>query len=373
MIFIIKCNYKKIIYFLLIIFLIAIISNFYLQRKVLRPVLDEETNAFLYSMVQEIFDIRNDTILKEDLPQLESLYNTNVRNGIWAYEHELKKAKYLHEWSEKQSIEFKSIVSNIIVRYANEKNDGYSINLMVNTEYQYNYLDEPEVLNSFRIGTYHTLDLMPYDEEWLITKEWYTDPFADSLNTDDLENPKISEIINSQEAKDLKNLKQKRLDAIEYLDKYCGAATLPEYGYKYNTDYRDYNHLGGDCANFASQMLYEAGGFTKGGTWNYANGAGSRAWLNADAFNNFMVYSGRGTRIARGSYAEVLKASYNLLPGDYIAYEKKGKVVHISLVSGIDSKGYILVNSHNTDRYRVPWDLGWSNKGIKFHLVRVHF
>ncbi|MBM7558094.1 hypothetical protein JOC47_002964 [Halanaerobacter jeridensis] len=39
----------------------------------------------------------------------------------------------------------------------------------------------------------------------------------------------------------------------------------------------------------------------------------------------------------------------------------------------MDSKGYILVNSHNSDRHRVPWDLGWSNNEIKFCLVRVHY
>ena len=86
-----------------------------------------------------------------------------------------------------------------------------------------------------------------------------------------------------------------------------------------------------------------------------------------------MIYSGRATTIASGKYKDVLNASYKLLPGDYIAYERKGKVCHISVVTGADSKGYTLVNSHNTDRYRVPWDLGWSNSNIRFRLVRVHY
>ncbi|SJZ84057.1 Putative amidase domain-containing protein [Selenihalanaerobacter shriftii] len=112
-------------------------------------------------------------------------------------------------------------------------------------------------------------------------------------------------------------------------------------------------------------MLYEGGGFTKNRRWNYKRGSGSKAWVNAHAFNRYMVNSGRASLIVRGPYSKLLKYSYKLLPGDYIAYEKKRKVVHVSIVTRIDSKGYILVNCHNADRHRVPWDLGWSNKEIK--------
>lgn len=350
-----------------------IFFQIFIINKLHAPVLDDETNIFLKEKIQYIFDTRNETILKEDIEILKSLYNTDIRNGLWAFEHELKKTKYLHEWSQKQGITFSVINSYVIIRNISIKNDGYCLNLLVNTEYIYNYIDTPEINNSFRIGSYHSLDIMPYGDEWLITREWYTDPFADSLNSDDLDNPNIIKIINKEKDKKLINLPQKRIEAVKYLDRYSGAASLPEYEYKYNPDYRNYNYLGGDCANFASQMLYEAGNFPKNGSWNYSRGSGSKAWVNANAFNNFMLYNGRGTRIARGPYSEILEASYNLLPGDYIAYEKKGKVVHISLVSGIDSKGYILVNSHNADRHRVPWDLGWSNNGITFNLVQVHY
>ena len=61
-----------------------------------------------------------------------------------------------------------------------------------------------------------------------------------------------------------------------------------------------------------------------------------------------------------------------MLPGDFVAYESKGDINHISMVTGVDSKGYPLVTCHNTDRYMVPWDLGWSNPKIKFWLVRTH-
>lgn len=335
--------------------------------------LDEELERFLESKTKSIFEHRNMSLLKGSVEALEELYNKEIRNSLWAYEHELRKMKYLHKWSEKQGIEFKDIKSNIIIRSAKEREAGYSLNLLVNTEYIYEYVDSSES-NSFRIGTYHAIDIIPStDAGWIIGKEWYTDPFADSMHLDDIKSQQIKELILSGTTRDFSDINERRINAVSYVDRYSGAASLPEYGFKYNPKYRNYNNAGGDCANFASQMLYEGAQFKKNRTWNYERGAGSKAWLNAHAFNSYMLNSGRASVIARGTYGEVIEDSYKLLPGDYVAYEKKGKVTHISIVTGADSKGYTLVNSHNTDRHRVPWDLGWSNKGIKFQLIRVHY
>ena len=56
-----------------------------------------------------------------------------------------------------------------------------------------------------------------------------------------------------------------------------------------------------------------------------------------------MISSGRASLIAYGNYEKVYKASYKLLPGDFVAYEKKGKVTHISVVTGADSKVILLL------------------------------
>lgn len=330
-------------------------------------------NKDLNTELQEIFNTRNQALLEENIDILSDLYNKEVRNGLWAYEHELKKMECLKKWSNRQSVQFKKINSEVILRNAKEKEDGYSVNLLVSTEYQYIYQDDTEINNSFRIGTYHSLDLMKNKDKYIVTREWYTDPFADSLHLDEMESKEIKDIILSGKPKDLSDLSERRKKAVEYAYKYSGAANLPKYGFQYNSEYRDYNNEGGDCTNFASQVFYEGGDFEKNYTWNYKKGSGSKAWVNAQAFHNYMVYSGRASIIAEGSYNEVLKHSYKLLPGDYIAYKKKGKVDHISIVTDIDSKGYALVNSHNSDRHRVPWDLGWNDKDIVFNLVRVNY
>jgi len=62
------------------------------------------------------------------------------------------------------------------------------------------------------------------------------------------------------------------------------------------------------------QILYEGGKFKQTGAWRYEKD-GSKAWVNAHAFNSYMLYSGRGSLIARGTYNQVFKASFKLLPG----------------------------------------------------------
>ena len=244
---------------------------------------------------------------------------------------------------------------------------------MCNTEYKYIYPGDESKVNSSRIGTYHSMQLSKENDEYIITKEWYTDPFADSLSLENIKADKIKEFISSQPPRDMSGIGERRLASIDYAMKYCGAATLEEYQYKYNKDYKNFNCEGGDCANFASQILHEGGKFKETSAWNYDKGDVTGPWVNADKFTYYMLNSGRASVIAKGNYEKVYKASYKLLPGDFVAYEKKGDITHISVVTGADSKGYSLVTCHNTDRNNVPWDLGWSDKKITFWLVHVHY
>jgi hypothetical protein len=247
------------------------------------------------------------------------------------------------------------------------------MNILCSTEYKYVYENDKEKVNSFRIGTYHSITLKKIETNWFITKEWYTDPFADSLNLENIKTDSIKDYILTQTARDFSTLPKRRKDAVDYAYKYSGAANEEKYGFVYNKSYGDFNPQGGDCANFASQILFEGGKFRKTSAWNFSRGTGSKAWLNAQGFKDYMIASGRASVVASGNYDKVYKAAYKLKPGDFIAYEKGGKITHVSTVTDADSRGYTLVNCHNTDRNRVPWDLGWSNKSIKFWLISVHY
>lgn len=327
----------------------------------------------LTDSIDQIFHNRNKAIISGDLKLIESMYDTSTKYGTWAYQHESTKVKYIDNWEKKQGVRFTEIIPTVKIRSIKPKGEKFTVNLMCSTEYKYVYENEPDIVNSFRIGTYHVLDLLHQNEVWIITREWYNDPFEDTLNLGRINTDSISQFISAHAARDLSGIGDRRKNAVEYAAKYCGAASEEKYGFKYNKKYRNYNSQGGDCANFASQILHEGGKFRKNHSWNYNKGGATRAWVNADGFKSYMLYSGRASLIAQGSYEKVYKASYKLLPGDFVAYEKKGDITHISVVTGADSKGYSLVTCHNTDRNNVPWDLGWSGSKIKFWLIRVHF
>ena len=296
----------------------------------------EETDGFK-NLLEELFYERNRTILGDDPSGLKRFYNTSAKYGLWAYEHQIMRTEYLHKWADKQGIIFTDIKSDVVISSLKEYGGGYRSYFLCSTAYDYVYTDEPQKTNRFRIGTYHSIDILPVEGGWVITREWYTDPFADSLELSDLKKDEFKEFLRQSKARDFSDLNTRRVRAVEYADKYCGAAS-PTGDYAYNKKYKNYNPLGGDCANFASQVLHEGGGFKKTRTWNYGKD-GSQAWLNAHAFKGYLLYSGRASLIAYGTYEKVFKASFKLLPGDIVAYEKKGKVKHVSVVTGADSKG----------------------------------
>lgn len=329
---------------------------------------EEVTNS-----IQKIFEDRNKAIIDRDPEMIGAIYDRNTKYGIWAFEQEKRKMNYIHNWEQKHGVKFTDILPVIVIRSIKSSGDKYVVNLLCSTEYKYIYEDQPELINTCRIGTYHLLNLINKDGTWIIIKEWYNDPFADSLKLDSLKSDSIRQYILSQQSRDISGISGRRIKAVKYANEYCGAASEEQYGFKYNKKYRNYNSQGGDCANFASQILFEGGKFTKNSAWNYDSKGATHAWLNADGFKDFMFYSGRASVIAHGSYEKVYKASYKLLPGDFIAYEKKGDIIHISVVTGVDSKGYSLVSCHNEDRNRVPWDLGWSDKNIRFWLGHVNY
>lgn len=324
-------------------------------------------------ILEDLFEKRNHSILCADYDILKEFYNLDIKVSLWAYESEEKKTKYLINWSEKQGVVFNDIKSTVRIRKAKLKEENlYGIICDVATEFDYSYVDSKDIHNTFRLGTNHYLNLKKCNDKYIITKEWYTDPFADSLNIGNINSDEIKNYILSHPKPEF-TPSETLTKALDYAHKFSGVSPDEEFIFKYNSTYKDHNPDGGDCANFASQILFESGGFKKNNLWNYSNKEGTKAWLNAQGFKNYMVGSGRASYISKGSYSQIYKDAFNLRPGDFVAYEKKGKITHVSTVTGFDSKGYPLVTCHNTNRLLVPYDLGFSNDNIKFHLIHVHY
>ena len=333
----------------------------------------DEVKKEFKDLIETLFKERNEAVVNNNEELLKNFYDLDIKVSLYAYENEAKKTQYLINWSEKQAVKFKDISSIVKIRKVAEKEPGlYGIICDVATDFSYYYIDSPDLINKFRLGTNHYLNLKKINDKYIITKEWYTDPFADSLNLDNIKSDEIKNYILSRSPVDY-TPSERVQNAIDYAHKYCGVSYDEDFTFKYNSEYKNHNPDGGDCANFASQILYEGKVFKKNSTWNYYNKNGTKAWLNAQGFKNYMVDSGRASYIAKGSYDKVYKAAFNMRPGDFVAYERKGRITHISTVTGLDSKGYPLVTCHNTDRLLVPYDLGFSNSNIKFHLIHVHY
>lgn len=335
---------------------------------------NEDDKAVYKNIAQNIFVKRNNSILTGDLKSVKALYAKNCKLGEFAYEYELRKIKYITNWAEKQGIKFLDITPSLTFRKITANDKCINFYIKCSTIYRYKYLNQDDdLINCSGIGTYHILKLVKENDDYLIAKEWYTDPFADSLNLDNLKTDSITKFITSEDKRDFSDIPESRKKAVSYASKYCGVSACSDEKPSYNKEYKDFNPAGGDCANFASQTLFSSGRFKKNCSWTYSKGKATASWVNAGKFTHYMLYSGRASLIAKGSYEKVYKSSYKLLPGDIVAYEKKGDITHVSVVSGADSRGYSLVTCHNTDRMNVPWDLGWSDKKITFYLIHVNF
>lgn len=347
------------------------------------------------SIIENIYSERSKTFISGDLSSLSQYFDTSQKYGRWSLEHEVMRVKYLRDWAYQREIKFTNVESTVRLKKVYPSKE--TIKLALDETYKFDYLYEEDAeptTNSFGVGIRHTVTLKKKNNNWLIYSDWYTDCFEDALKS---YNGEINNISTPQGEKyklgkctrypkeDYPG-RYKRIKAVQYADTYCGAAWGSGNNYKYNKKYKDFTGIGGDCTNFASQVLgdKEAGNLRFDGTWycvysKYGGSPGSRAWVNTDELKSYLIYSGKGTVVKKGSFKDIMTptqdypcgAAQKLELGDLICYAKNGDIDHFAVLTGWDSHGYPLINSHTTDRYHVPWDLGWGDKGISFYLIHI--
>ena len=101
---------------------------------------DDQIKQQYQLLLQNLFDYRNKAILEQNEEILKELYDTDKKTGLWAYEHEVEKMKYLKNWSSKQGVTFNDIKTKVKIRKVKEKEtDLYGIICNVATDYNYFY------------------------------------------------------------------------------------------------------------------------------------------------------------------------------------------------------------------------------------------
>ncbi|WP_110933501.1 amidase domain-containing protein [Paenibacillus bouchesdurhonensis] len=339
---------------------------------------ENEVRLFLNKLYKQ----RADALINRNMKQLESYYVNGFKVSMHAYRNEENRTNYLNEWASKRAIKLVKADSDIRIVRLKLSNDTAKISLVQSLKVDYSYLNKYVPVQSFGIGTEHFITLKKVDNDWKVYKEWYLDPLDENPNkiaaTEDGLSPSVK-----YEQKLVDGKRYRRARAVEYANKYAGTAWGAGNNHRYNRKYADYSGRGGDCTNFASQVVgdeEEGGGLPKTGGWRYfSKKGGSEAWIRTDSFYNFLVYSGYGKLLARGNFRDIVAPSAKypngalsqIHPGDLIGYIISGSDVdHFSVVVGFDDYGYPLVNSHSADRYRVPFDLGW-DQHTKYLLVHI--
>lgn len=348
--------------------------------------------------IEDHFNSRNQSIFNGNISSIASKYNTSVEDGRYALDHEVRRIKYLRDWASQRGITFTSINSNVVFKNMNISCNGS--NFRVDEEWIFKYIydsDETPTENIFGINLFHMIDLINTKNGLIINKDWYLDCFEDALKSYD---GNYSELLLPSPTKqifDFSNINYEnvvinstdtynRLKAIEYADKFSGVPSLSQNTDKYNNKYINFTGAGGNCTNYVSQCLGDvnAGNLKKDFTWytltkDNIHSDYSPAWVNADAFRNYFVYGGRGALLQKGTFKDIVN-NYSptdditinkLAPGDVISYAKGNDIDHTAIITAFDNHGYPLINSHTVDRYHVPFDLGWGDDNILFHLIHI--
>lgn len=346
----------------------------------------EDESSDIQAFLVQLFNERTQFLVDQKPEAINKFYELNDRFSRYAYEQELLRSEYVNTWAEKRGIAFSAAESSIRIHRIKKEGNLAKVSLNQSLQLSYVYKNNKDNPQFFGIGTRHGLTLKKMNGGWVVLREWYTDPLTENPKWipefNGFPNPTfLKSESDSLQTGDKSKQRFNRKKAVEYANKYAGAAWGAGNDHRYNKKYLDYTYKGGDCTNFASQVIgdkTEGGGLRMRSGWYYST-EGSQSWVRTDSFKNFVLSSGYGKLVAKGFFSDVIKPTEKypngaiaaLKPGDLIAYEMDGDVDHFSILVGFDDHGYPLVNSHTADRYRVPFDLGW-DKHTKYLLIHIH-
>jgi len=135
-------------------------------------------------------------------------------------------------------------------------------------------------------------------------------------------------------------------------DRAAAVAYAHRWAFSRNPKYYDFEDLGGDCTNYASQCLYAGVGvmnFTPTFGWYYISVENrAPAWTGVEYFRNFLV---RG-KTTPGPFAEESTLA-GMQPGDFLQFKFKGEVfAHTPIVVAIGNPATpenTLLAAHSND------------------------
>lgn len=144
---------------------------------------------------------------------------------------------------------------------------------------------------------------------------------------------------------------------IEY-NRAAAVAYARQWAFQRNPAYYNFDRLGGDCTNFASQCLFAGVGimnYTSEVGWFYNNlNSRAAAWTGVEYFHRFLT-TNAASPIGNGAgpFAEEVELS-NLQIGDFVQLGREtGDFYHTPVVVGF-SRGIPLLAAHTYDAFNRP-------------------
>lgn len=235
---------KKIIFAVITIAVLLITPVGYdksIEAKSFSTPQSSEADA-LREEIEKIYNARNNAFITGDTEAMKPYFDTGKKYGQWTYEHEIKRVKYLNDWAEKRGMKFTKVESQVRLKkvYSNSETNAKAF-LEESYRFDYIYPDDKEpVTNSFGVGIRHTLKLVKKEDKWIVYNDWYTDCFEDALQSYTVSSERrfapsidmVSSFIGALFGNAKGNYNREK--AVEYADKYCGAAWGSGNNYKYN-------------------------------------------------------------------------------------------------------------------------------------------
>jgi hypothetical protein len=144
-----------------------------------------------------------------------------------------------------------------------------------------------------------------------------------------------------------------RTAAVNYANAYGNWSNKPGWIANRNTQYIDHSSSGGDCTNFASQVLH-AGGAPFDTTGSYRWYKESDSFIYVSGLFDYLV-----ANTYTGPYGTQLSSYSSLEPGDLVQLKNSNGVwfhtlivVEVSYPNKYYDPSFIWVNYHTTDTYR---------------------
>ncbi len=146
---------------------------------------------------------------------------------------------------------------------------------------------------------------------------------------------------------------------IKEYDRRAAVEYARKWAFKRNPNYYNFDKLGGDCTNFASQCVFAGSGvmnYTPTFGWYYISAADRTAsWTGVEYFYNFLIGNAAGEGIGGGAgpFAEEVSAD-KIEVGDIIQLGRaNGDFYHSPVVVGFSGR-QPLIAAHSNDAFGRP-------------------